>query len=246
MRITYLLIIITVIAFQQIYANVYTDYDPSFDNSTSIVIEYSITPSISSEDLPAWVHSQGSDHSWVYHLYQQPGFRFEVGYYVWGDSSTYRIKLYGNTSRCNVSAVCVVFPNLKMQAHKTYNIRIEIDNSRLTLYINGQPYKGTAWMQVWYTNRPWDPWRLFNNGNDLPGNFVLMAGYHGIYWNITGWNSDHLGSHPFDEFYIFQPSWNNGIITKTPVSYGVVVISIFIISLLLLLGRGNRWIKRST
>jgi len=55
--------------------NVYTDYDPTFDNSTSILLEYEITPSISSEDLVEWVHNQSSNHSWAYHVYQLPSFR---------------------------------------------------------------------------------------------------------------------------------------------------------------------------
>jgi len=29
------------------------------------------------------------------------------------------------------------------------------------------------------------------------------------FWNITGWDSEHLGSHPFDDFVIIQPSWQH-------------------------------------
>ena len=185
--------------------------------------------------MDLWVRSQGSDNSWMYHLFQHPGFRYEVGYFVWKDnSSTYRIKLYGNTSKCNVTSVCVIFPNLKMQAHKIYRVRIEVNHSNLSLYINDRPYKGTAWMQIWYVNAPWVPWRIYNNGEELPGNFVLMSGTHGIYWNITGWDPQHLGSQPIDEFVIAQPSWNKPTsITKTPMPYGVVVIFLVITALLL-------------
>lgn len=194
-------------------------------------LEYEITPSISSEDLVEWVHNQSSDHSWAYHVYQLPSFRYEIGYWIWKDNtSKFSVSLYGDTSKCDVSRVNVFFPNLKMQAHKTYNIRIEINMSRLSLYVNGMLYNGTAYMQIWYANGTFDGWEPFNNGGELPGNFLLRPGTHGIFWNITGWDSEHLGSHPFNDFVIIQPSWQHSDAPmRAPIPNGAIALSLIII-----------------
>ncbi|WP_048115687.1 hypothetical protein [Methanotorris formicicus] len=244
------LLLIVVMAISNAYATeVYSDYDSAFDTSTSIVLEYNITPSISSDDLVEWVHNQGSDRSWVYHTYQDAiggSFRYEVGYWIWKDNtSKFVISLYGNTSEGEVSRVNVVFDLFKMQSGKTYNIKISINGSKLEFFINGEKYAGPGHLQVWYANGSFNGWVPFNNGDISLGNFSLRQGIHGIKWGVTGWDSEHLGSHPFEDFIIANAMKYSVKPTpiKSPIPYEVVVLSFIAMTIVVLMG-DDIWIRK--
>lgn len=50
------------------------------------------------------------------------------------------------------------------------------------------------------------------------------------FWNITGWDSEHLGSHPFDDFVIIQPSWQHSEAPmRAPIPNGAIALSLIII-----------------
>jgi len=246
----FLLVIMIIIAISDIYATeIYTDYDPIFDTTQNIYLGYNITPSINSDDLDVWVNEQGSDSSWAYHIYQKStdgSFRIETGYWVWKDNSTkFVVKLYGNTSEGDIKAISVAFPFLEMQANKTYNIGIGINGSKLELFVNGIKYNASGEMQIWYANGTFK-WKPFKNGNISLGNFSLKSGEHGIEWNITGWDLQHLGGHPFEEFDItnateYNPINPNNAPVRAPIPYGVIALSLITITILM---RDDRWVRK--
>jgi hypothetical protein len=214
------------------------DYDSSFDTSSDIYLEYNYTPQMNSTELDEWVHSQGSNCSWAYTIYQSgadTGFRFETGYWIWKDNtSKYTVKLYGNTSKGDVSVVSVVFPFLEMQENKTYTVGIALNGSQMELFVNGEKYNASGYMQIKYKNGTYNGWVPFKNGNISLGNFSLKDGKHGLKYNITGWDSQHLGSYPFTNVTInnateYNPLGNHAQPVRTPIPLGAIIISTMVI-----------------
>ena len=218
---------------------IFGDYDSSFDTSSDIYLEYNYTPDMNSTELDEWVNSQGSDHSWAYTIYQSGAdtrFRFETGYWIWKDNtSKYTVKLYGNTSEGDVKIASVVFPFLEMQKDKTYTMGVALNGSQLELYVNGEKYNASGYMQIEYKNGT-NGWESFRNGNISLGNFSLIDGEHGLNYNITGWDSQHLGSYPFTNVTInnateYNPAGNTVSPIRTPIPYGAIIISTIIIAI---------------
>ena len=219
--------------------DIFGDYDSSFDTSSDIYLEYNYTPDMNSTELDEWVHSQDSNSSWAYTMFQKSttgSFRFETGYWIWKDNtSKYTVKLYGNTSEGDISSIGVVFPSLEMQEDKTYTMGVALNGSQLELYVNGEKYNASGYMQIKYKNGT-SGWESFRNGNISLGNFSLIDGEHGLNYNITGWDSQHLGSYPFTNVTInnateYNPAGNTVSPIRTPIPYGAIIISTIIIAI---------------
>ena len=219
--------------------DIFGDYDSSFDTSSDIYLEYNYTPDMNSTELDEWVHSQDSNSSWAYTMFQKSttgSFRFETGYWIWKDNtSKYTVKLYGNTSEGDISSIGVVFPSLEMQKDKTYTMGVALNGSQLELYVNGEKYNASGYMQIKYKDGT-NGWESFKNGNISLGNFSLIDGTHGLKYNITGWDSTHLGSYPFTNVTInnateYNPAGNTVSPSRTPIPYGAIIISTIIIAI---------------
>jgi hypothetical protein len=199
-----------------VFATDYYQTDSIFDTSENIHISYSYIPAISSTDLPDWAYSlNNGTASWVYHLaqFQDDRFRFEIGYWVYpNNDQTYVIKLWGDDESGDVKCLSVMLPDLEMSAYDEYDFDIIKYGNVLSVFVNGEPYKGSTVVQVWYKNGSIDYYscsvetKMVSDGKEcasidgvvLPCGFVLgEADSRGVWYNITGWDKYHVGSHPY-------------------------------------------------
>ena len=216
------LIILTLfICLGNAFATDYYQTDDDFDTSQNLYISYTYVPEISSTDLNDWAYDYNNGSgTWAYHLAQYQDrskgyyrFRFEIGYWVYSNNDqTYAIKLWGDDESGDVGCLSVILPDLEMNAYDEYDFDIIKYGNVLSVFVNGEPYKGSTVVQVWYKNGSIDYYscsvetKMVSDGKEcasidgvvLPCGFVLgEADSRGVWYNITGWDKYHVGSHPY-------------------------------------------------
>ncbi|ABR55828.1 hypothetical protein Maeo_0238 [Methanococcus aeolicus Nankai-3] len=133
-----------------------------------------------------------------------------------------------------------------MEKDKTYQIEMSLNGSDFELFVNGEKYNASGYLQIRYANGS-SGWESFKNGNISLGNFSLRNGDQGLKSNITGWDDQHLGSHPFTNISVLDANilgaGDNTPNTpvKSPAPYGAIIMSIVIITTIIM--RDNKWIR---